>query len=70
MCRTKEQLGYVVECECQDLHGVLGIKFMVQSAKYSPQYLEGRINAFIKQIPQMLVFKLSTMTGLIYDSKT
>ncbi|XP_073396481.1 nardilysin-like isoform X2 [Physcomitrium patens] len=52
--RTKEQIGYVVDLADEDLHGVLGISFMVQSAKYSPAYIESRINAFIKTIPKML----------------
>ena len=60
MCRTKEQLGYVVDSESQDLHGILGFSFMVQSAKYSPKYIEGRINVFIKHIPQLLVVTMTS----------
>lgn len=53
--RTQEQLGYTVDSGCQDLHQVLGFTFMVQSAKYSPAFLQARTNAFIEQIPTILV---------------
>lgn len=55
MYRTQEQLGYDLNCGCQNLNGVLGVDFTVQSAKYSPHYLESRLLAFVKQIPQLLV---------------
>eukprot|EP00252_Welwitschia_mirabilis_P007587 TRINITY_DN19118_c0_g1_i1.p1 TRINITY_DN19118_c0_g1~~TRINITY_DN19118_c0_g1_i1.p1 ORF type:complete len:1100 (+),score=208.89 TRINITY_DN19118_c0_g1_i1:181-3300(+) len=52
--RTKEQLGYVVDCGTRMTHRVLGFCFRVQSDKYSPTYLQERIDTFISDLPQML----------------
>ncbi|KAG6541670.1 hypothetical protein Mapa_016935 [Marchantia paleacea] len=52
--RTKEQLGYRVDCGVRVTHRIMGFCFRVQSAKYSPPYLEERINAFIATIQQTL----------------
>ena len=53
--RTKEQLGYRVDCGVRVTYQVLGFCFRVQSAKHSPPFLEHRINAFIASLPQILV---------------
>ncbi|CAK9254097.1 unnamed protein product [Sphagnum jensenii] len=52
--RTKEQLGYVVDCGTHDTLHVLGFGFRVQSSRFSPPFLEARIHAFIETIPTML----------------
>ncbi|KAL3700566.1 hypothetical protein R1sor_018588 [Riccia sorocarpa] len=52
--RTKEQLGYRVDCGVRVTHRILGFCFRVQSAKYSPPHLQERINAFIATIHHVL----------------
>ncbi|KAH9309723.1 hypothetical protein KI387_037634, partial [Taxus chinensis] len=52
--RTKEQLGYVVDCSTRMTHRVLGFCFRVQSSKHSPPYLLERIYAFIDKVAQIL----------------
>ncbi|KAF8079896.1 hypothetical protein N665_0994s0021 [Sinapis alba] len=52
--RTKEQLGYVVECGPRLTYRVHGFCFCVQSSKYGPVHLLGRIDNFIKDIEGML----------------
>eukprot|EP01018_Ginkgo_biloba_P000447 Gb_03820 [translate_table: standard] len=52
--RTKEQLGYVVDCSARMTHRVLGFCFRVQSSNYSPPYLQERIDSFIIQLQQIL----------------
>ncbi|XP_058075334.1 nardilysin-like isoform X3 [Magnolia sinica] len=52
--RTKEQLGYVVECGPRMTYRVLGFCFRVQSSKYNPSYLHGRIDNFINLVPKLL----------------
>ncbi|XP_042507434.1 nardilysin-like isoform X2 [Macadamia integrifolia] len=53
--RTKEQLGYVVECSPRMTFRVLGFCFCVQSSKYDPVYLQGRIDNFISGLQELLV---------------
>ncbi|PIA31419.1 hypothetical protein AQUCO_04900014v1 [Aquilegia coerulea] len=53
--RTKEQLGYVVECSVRVTNRVLGFCFCVQSSKYNPVYLHGRIDNFINSVEKLLV---------------
>jgi nardilysin len=53
--RTKEQLGYRVDCGVRVTYKVIGFCFRVQSAKHSPLYLENRMNAFIASLPRILV---------------
>lgn len=53
--RTKEQLGYRVDCGVRVTYKVLGFCFRVQSAKYNPVFVEQRINAFITSLSQILV---------------
>ncbi|WZZ19434.1 hypothetical protein YC2023_112523 [Brassica napus] len=51
--RTKEQLGYV-ECGPRLTYRVHGFCFCVQSSKYGPVHLFGRIDNFIKDIEGLL----------------
>ncbi|KAL0884547.1 hypothetical protein Bca101_008528 [Brassica carinata] len=52
--RTKEQLGYVVECGPRLTYCVHGFCFCVQSSKYGPVHLLGRVDNFIKDIEALL----------------
>uniref|UniRef100_A0A1J3GIJ4 Insulin-degrading enzyme n=1 Tax=Noccaea caerulescens TaxID=107243 RepID=A0A1J3GIJ4_NOCCA len=52
--RTKEQLGYVVECGPRLTYRVHGFCFCVQSSKYGPVHLLGRVENFIKDIEGLL----------------
>ncbi|KNA04271.1 hypothetical protein SOVF_201220 [Spinacia oleracea] len=52
--RTKEQLGYTVECSPRTTYRVFGYCFSVQSSKYNPVYLQGRIDNFIDGLNDML----------------
>ncbi|XP_028768838.1 LOW QUALITY PROTEIN: nardilysin-like [Neltuma alba] len=52
--RTKEQLGYVVECSPRLTYRVFGFCFCVQSSEYNPIYLQGRIDNFIDGLEQLL----------------
>lgn len=53
--RTKEQLGYRVDCGVRVTFKILGFCFRVQSAKYNPVFVEQRINAFITSLSKILV---------------
>ncbi|PKI54674.1 hypothetical protein CRG98_024959 [Punica granatum] len=53
--RTKEQLGYVVECSPRVTYRIYGFCFCVQSSKYNPLYLLGRIDNFINGLEELLV---------------
>ncbi|KAG8371571.1 hypothetical protein BUALT_Bualt13G0101800 [Buddleja alternifolia] len=52
--RTKEQLGYVVDCSLRVTYRILGFCFRVQSSEYNPVYLQGRIDNFINGLEEML----------------
>ncbi|KAL3829021.1 hypothetical protein ACJIZ3_017823 [Penstemon smallii] len=52
--RTKEQLGYVVDCSPRVTYRILGFCFRVQSSEYDPVYLQGRIDSFIDSLEEML----------------
>ncbi|KAF9594541.1 hypothetical protein IFM89_033511 [Coptis chinensis] len=52
--RTKEQLGYVVQCSPRITYRVLGFCICVQSSKYDPVYLLGRIDNFINGVEGLL----------------
>jgi len=52
--RTKEQLGYVVECSPRVTYRAFGFCFIVQSSEYSPIYLQGRIDNFINGLEELL----------------
>ena len=47
--RTKEQLGYRVQVNIVQDAGIYGISFLIQSAEYSPVYMEIKILEFIDQ---------------------
>jgi insulysin len=51
--RTKEQLGYIVFSGVRNFTTTYGIRFLVQSEK-SPEYLDGRVEAFITKFGEML----------------
>ncbi|GFZ19968.1 insulinase (Peptidase family M16) family protein [Actinidia rufa] len=53
-CRTKEQLGYVVDCSPRVTYRILGFCFRVQSSEYNPVYLQGRIDNFISGLKELL----------------
>ena len=48
--RTKEQLGYIVQSAYQSDSEVSGAYIQIQSSKYGPDYLESRINNFLRDI--------------------
>lgn len=52
--RTKEQLGYVVDCGPRVTYRILGFCFRVQSSEYNPVYLQVRIDNFINGVPDLL----------------
>lgn len=52
--RTKEQLGYVVDCAPRVTYRIMGFCFRVQSSDYDPVYLQGRVNNFIISLEEML----------------
>lgn len=52
--RTKEQLGYNVECSPRVTYRVFGYCFIIQSSEYSPIYLQGRIDNFINSLEELL----------------
>ncbi|XP_069140604.1 insulin-degrading enzyme-like isoform X1 [Argopecten irradians] len=51
--RTKEQLGYIVRSGPLRSSGVQGYRILVQSDR-SPQYVEGRIEAFLASMDEQL----------------
>ncbi|KAG9154982.1 hypothetical protein Leryth_012165 [Lithospermum erythrorhizon] len=52
--RTKEQLGYVVDCAPRVTYRIVGFCFRVQSSEYHPVYLQGRVDSFIIGLDEML----------------
>ncbi|ERN04132.1 hypothetical protein AMTR_s00077p00061270 [Amborella trichopoda] len=52
--RTKEQLGYVVECDPRMTFRVIGFCFRVQSSRYGPLYLQERVDNFIDKLQEVL----------------
>ena len=44
--RTKEQLGYYIDCSFRRSRGVLGLEIVIQGEKH-PTYLESRIENFL-----------------------
>ncbi|XP_020237618.1 nardilysin-like [Cajanus cajan] len=52
--RTKEQLGYVVECSPRVTYRVFGFCFCIQSSEYNPVYLQGRIENFLNGLEELL----------------
>ncbi|KAG2540963.1 nardilysin-like isoform X1 [Panicum virgatum] len=52
--RTKEQLGYTVDSSPRMTYRMLGYCFRVMSSKYSPVYLQSRIDNFINGLSTLL----------------
>ncbi|KAG2394999.1 Nardilysin-like protein [Vigna angularis] len=52
--RTKEQLGYNVECSPRVTYRVFGFCFCIQSSEYNPVYLQGRIDNFLNGLEELL----------------
>lgn len=52
--RTKEQLGYTVDSSPRMTYRVLAYCFRVMSSKYSPVYLQSRIDNFINGLSDLL----------------
>ncbi|KAL1507929.1 hypothetical protein AB1Y20_007533 [Prymnesium parvum] len=46
--RTRQQLGYIVQCTPTELDGVRGLSFLVQSSSTPPQEVERRIEGFLR----------------------
>ncbi|PRQ34786.1 putative metalloenzyme, LuxS/M16 peptidase, leucine-rich repeat domain, L domain-containing protein [Rosa chinensis] len=53
--RTKEQLGYVVQCNWNVTLGVFDFYFKVQSSDYNPIYLQRRVDNFINGVEELLL---------------
>jgi len=53
--RTKEQLGYTVDSSPRMTYRMLAYCFRVMSSKYSPIYLQSRIDNFIDGLSALLV---------------
>jgi len=52
--RTKEQLGYIVNLGMRVDLGVIGLRVIVQSAQHDAEYLDGRVEAFLRGVPALL----------------
>ena len=52
--RTKETLGYSVNCAFDSTHEVLGFRVMVESAFHPPHFVSSRMAAFLKSFPEIL----------------
>ncbi|XP_019418987.1 PREDICTED: nardilysin-like [Lupinus angustifolius] len=52
--RTKEQLGYVVQCSPRITYRVFGFCFCIQSSEYNPVYLQTRVDNFIDGLEELL----------------
>eukprot|EP00210_Caulerpa_lentillifera_P000591 g572.t1 len=53
--RNQEQLGYIVYSCVRRTHGVLGFSILVISERFSPTYVNKRIEAFIEQLLKTIV---------------
>lgn len=63
--RTQEQLGYDVSCSSRDTHGILGFSISVhtQADKFNTEYINQRIESFIKQGHKIL----ETMSAATFE---
>ncbi|KAJ3699601.1 hypothetical protein LUZ61_003306 [Rhynchospora tenuis] len=52
--RTKEQLGYTLDCGPRTTYRVMGMLFYVQSSKFGPSFLQSRIENFLEGVPEIL----------------
>eukprot|EP00850_Spirogloea_muscicola_P015894 SM000125S26099 [mRNA] locus=s125:384142:392192:+ [translate_table: standard] len=53
--RTKEQLGYRVDCGVRNTHRIFGFCFHIQSAEYDCIHLHSRVEAFLGTFRETLV---------------
>jgi len=52
--RTKETLGYSVNCAFDATHEVLGYRVVVESAFHPPHFVSSRMAAFLRSFPETL----------------
>jgi len=52
--RTKETLGYSVNCSFDSTHEILGFRVLVESAFHPPHFVSSRMATFLKAWPQAL----------------
>jgi hypothetical protein len=65
--RTKEQLGYTVDSSPRMTYRLLAYCFRVMSSKYSPVYLQSRIDNFIDGVSALLVCFYPTSQFCVSD---
>ena len=53
--RTQEQLGYIVFSGVRRVHGVQGLRFIVQSEK-APSFVDSRVEAFLLSMEVIVVW--------------
>jgi len=46
--RTRQQLGYIVQCSANEIEGVRSLSFFVQGTRQPPPEVERRIDAFLR----------------------
>merc|ERR1712232_137179 len=46
--RTRQQLGYIVQCAANEVDGVRGLVFIVQSKVQPPPVVEERVQGFLR----------------------
>eukprot|EP00899_Mesostigma_viride_P003587 jgi/Mesvir1/13229/Mv12754-RA.3 len=61
--RTKEQLGYTVDCGMRCTHGVVGFALRVQSATHGPEHINSRMTSFLVEA----VARLRDMSPAEFD---
>jgi len=54
MLRTKQQLGYIVDCGTRNTCSVSGFCFVVKTPKVSPAVAEARVEAFVRHFHTIL----------------
>lgn len=64
-CRTKEQLGYVVQCGPRMTYRVLGFCFCIQSSNYNPYYLHQKIENFVGGLHDLLVSQRYVIRAMV-----
>ena len=57
--RTRQQLGYIVQCAVGEGEGVRGLSFVVQSTVLSPPDLEIRIEDFLQEVRDTTLAQMS-----------
>lgn len=64
MLRTEEQLGYIVFGGARNDNSVLALRFLIQSTKADPLFLDARIEAFLLRFEEVLI----SMDAETFDS--